>query len=128
MELHVVRRFRYLHDLRETRCALPHLRWWYVVAGGSPCRRIPLPHVSRAALLVLDLHPVDLLPSTFCKRADMPVLDVSCDIDSFDLGVQCLAFSPCGLPEVIRDVHLLGATLIFGLSRFIVMSGCLCHD
>ena len=93
MELHVVRRFRHLNDLRETRCALPHLRWRHVVAGGSPRRRIPLPRVSRAALLVLDLHPVDVLAGTFRKRADMPVLDVSGDVNPFNLGIQCLAFS-----------------------------------
>src|SRR5262245_38800698 len=123
MELHVARLLRYLNNLRETRRALPDLRWRYMVAGDSPRRRVPLPRISGAALLVLDLHTVDLLPRTFHKRADMPVRDVSCNVDPFNLGIQCWAIASCGLPEVIRNVHLRGATLIFGRSRFIVMCG-----
>src|SRR5207244_924374 len=90
MKLHVLRCFRHLHDLRETRGTLPHLCWRYVVTAVPSCGRIPLPCVSRAALLVLDLNTVDFLPSTFCKYADMPAFDVSCDVDPFDLGIECL--------------------------------------
>lgn len=66
---------------------------------------------------------MDLFPGTLLKCARLPLLDVSGNIDSLDLRVETLTLSPCFLPEVIGDVHLRGAALLFCFCGFIVTIG-----
>ena len=113
MELHVVRLLRYFDDLGEPCGAPVHLCRRHVVLGAAAGSPVALPRVGRAALCILNLYSVDMLPSALRKRADVPVFDLASDVNALNLRIQGSAISPRLLPEVISDIHLLGTTLVF---------------
>ena len=74
---------------------------------------------SGAALFVLDPHSANLSARPLLNRAGLPIRDVARDVDAFDLGISG-GSAPGSLLELVRDVHLLRAAFVFGLSRTIL--------
>src|SRR6266545_2215307 len=112
-----------LWDLLDSREALSgrlNRRRRDLVGGSAAFGGVFLPAIPFPALFVRDLHAVHFAARPFLELSHLPVLHVARDVDSLDLGVDRTAAAGA-LLEVVRDVHLVGSALVFGLSRAIAV-------
>jgi hypothetical protein len=121
IEVYVLSRLRNFQNLTESLGSASNGCWF----GGISCSTAlccePSPLVASAALLVLNRNAMHFSTRAFRYVPGLPVFDIPRDIDPFHFGVESL-FAPARfLLQVIRHIHFLCPTLVFGFGRAIAV-------
>src|SRR5215469_6505815 len=111
--MRVSRPLREFDDLYKALCTRRYPCRLDPVYGPAALRVEASAPIAAAMLLVFEAHAVHLAPGLLLEVAGLPVPDLAGDIDALDLWIDRSLDAAGALLQIIGDVHLVRAALVF---------------